>query len=71
VWAKKIRGKLHYFGPWDDPDGALGPHMSSVYREPTSDQRLKAVTDHVRTWFSRPGRRKARRWAASAFGSSA
>ena len=23
VWAKKICGKLHYFGPWSDPEGAL------------------------------------------------
>lgn len=27
------------------------PHMSSVYRERISDERLKAVTDHVRAWF--------------------
>jgi hypothetical protein len=22
-WAKKIRGKLCYVGPWDDPNGSL------------------------------------------------
>src|SRR5262245_29190827 len=26
-WCKKIKGKLHYFGPWADPDGALAKYL--------------------------------------------
>ncbi len=26
-WAKKIRGQIHYFGPWADPDGALRKYL--------------------------------------------
>jgi integrase len=38
-------------------DYAMGhevPHMSSVYRETISDERLKAVTDHVHAWLFAP-----------------
>jgi integrase len=30
VWAKKIKGRLHYFGSWSDPDGSLAKYRLQV-----------------------------------------
>jgi integrase len=26
-WCKKVRGRVHYFGRWEDPDGALAKYL--------------------------------------------
>src|SRR3990172_5355962 len=35
-WARKVNGKLRYYGPWADPQAALGKYHAENGQKPTS-----------------------------------
>src|SRR5262245_51370620 len=56
-WAKKIRGKMHYFGPWDDPDAALKKYLDQrdalhAGRKPRQDAEALTVKDAANTFLN-------------------
>src|SRR3990172_2133973 len=56
-WAKKIRGRLHYFGPWDHPDGALQKYLDQredlhAGRKPRTDSSGVTIRDLVNRFLT-------------------
>ena len=58
LWAKKIKGKLHYFGPWADPDKALETYLDQkddLYagRVPGKRRGVLTIRDLVNRFLTR------------------
>src|SRR5262245_42029421 len=56
-WAKKIRGKLHYFGPWGDADAALTKYLEQkdplhAGRKPRPDAGAVTVRDVANSFLN-------------------
>lgn len=70
-WCKKIRGRLHYFGPWPDPDGALAKYMEQkddlhAGREPKADPEELTVKEAANLFLNgKEGSSRVRRVVAN------
>src|SRR5688500_7437066 len=56
-WAKKIRGRMHYFGPWADPDAALAKYLDQkdalhAGRKPRLDPEALTVKDAANAFLN-------------------
>src|SRR5262249_23372466 len=56
-WAKKIRGQLHYFGVWADPDAALAKYLAEkdalhAGRKPRTDPEILTVKDAANAFLN-------------------
>jgi hypothetical protein len=56
-WCKKIRGKIHYFGPWADPDAALAKYLEQrdelhSGRTPRPDPEALTVKDAANAFLN-------------------
>src|SRR5262249_57377893 len=54
---RKIRGKIHYFGPWNDPDGALKKYLDQkdalhAGRKPRPDPEGVTVKDAANAFLN-------------------